>query len=137
MRLPPLPEDQWDERAEAALASLLPPGRRNPQGAGTALATFVRDPDLTESFLPFSTRLLLSSTLPPRLRELAILRIARRFRAEQLQDGQAATSPSPRTARDRAAEPIRRRAWASMTSVAYRSRSSSVAGRKSWIRFSN
>ncbi|MCW2915639.1 MAG: Carboxymuconolactone decarboxylase family protein [Actinomycetia bacterium] len=42
MPLPPLPEDQWDERTEAALASLLPPGRRNPRGAGAALATFRR-----------------------------------------------------------------------------------------------
>ena len=35
MRLPPLPEDQWDERTRAALAALLPPDRRNPQGAAT------------------------------------------------------------------------------------------------------
>ena len=42
------------------------------------MATLVRHPDLTESFLPFSTRLLVNSTLPPRLRELVILRVARR-----------------------------------------------------------
>ena len=78
MRLPPLPEDQWDDRTRAALAALLPPERRNPQGAGNAMATLARHPDLTETFLPFNTRLLLRSTLPPRLRELAILRVARR-----------------------------------------------------------
>ena len=78
MRLPPLPEDQWDDRTRAALAALLPPDRRNPQGAGNAMATLARHPDLTETFLPFNTRLLLRSTLPPRLRELAILRVARR-----------------------------------------------------------
>ena len=78
MRLPPLPEDQWDERTRAALAALLPPDRRNPQGAGNAMATLARHPDLTETFLPFNTRLLLHNTLPPRLRELAILRVARR-----------------------------------------------------------
>jgi AhpD family alkylhydroperoxidase len=78
MRLGPLPEDQWDERARAALAALLPPDRRNPRGAGNAMATLARHPELTETFLPFSTRLLLRSTLPPRLRELAILRVARR-----------------------------------------------------------
>jgi len=78
MRLPPLPEDEWDERTRAALAALLPPDRRNPQGAGNAMATLARHPDLTETFLPFNTRLLLHNTLPPRLRELAILRVARR-----------------------------------------------------------
>ncbi len=78
MRLPPLPGDQWDERARAALAELLPEHRRNPRGAGHALATLVRHPDLTETFLPFNARLLLRSTLPPRVRELAILRVARR-----------------------------------------------------------
>jgi len=78
MRLPPLTEDQWDDRTRAALAALLPPDRRNPRGAGNAMATLARHPDLTETFLPFNTRLLLRSTLPPRLRELAILRVARR-----------------------------------------------------------
>ena len=78
MRLPPLPEDQWDERTRAALAALLPPERRNPQGAGNAMATLARHPDLTATFLPFNTRLLLHNTVPPRLRELAILRVARR-----------------------------------------------------------
>ena len=78
MRLGPLPEDQWDERARAALAALLPPDRRNPRGAGNAMATLARHPELTETFLPFNSRLLLRSTLPPRLRELAILRVVRR-----------------------------------------------------------
>src|SRR5262249_40993644 len=77
-RLPPLPEDQWDERTRAALAALLPPGRRNARGAGNAMATLARHPDLTETFLPFNTRLLRRSTLPPRLRERAIRRVARR-----------------------------------------------------------
>ena len=78
MRLPPLPDDQWDERTRSALAALLPPDRRNQRGAGNAMATLVRHPDLAEAFLPFNTRLLLRSTLPPRLRELVILRVARR-----------------------------------------------------------
>ena len=78
VRLGPLPEEQWDDQTRAALAALLPPERRNPRGAGNALATLARHPDLAEAFLPFNTRLLLRSTLPPRLRELAILRVARR-----------------------------------------------------------
>lgn len=78
VRLGPLPEEEWDDRTRAALAALLPPERRNPRGAGNALATLARHPDLAEAFLPFNTRLLLRSTLPARLRELAILRVARR-----------------------------------------------------------
>jgi 4-carboxymuconolactone decarboxylase len=78
MRLSPLPDDQWDERVHAALSGLLPPARRNPRDAGNALATLVRHPELTAAFLTFNTHLLTQSTLPPRLRELAVLRVARR-----------------------------------------------------------
>lgn len=78
MRLPPLPEDQWDEPHRAALAGLLTPARRNPRGAGNALATLVRHPDLTTAFLGLNVHLLFASTLPARLRELAILRVATR-----------------------------------------------------------
>ncbi|MGI8329490.1 carboxymuconolactone decarboxylase family protein [Actinomadura scrupuli] len=78
MRLPPLPGDQWDERARTALAGLLPEDRRDPRNAGNALATLVRHPALTGAFLTFNAHLLLRSTLPARLRELAILRVARR-----------------------------------------------------------
>jgi AhpD family alkylhydroperoxidase len=79
-RLPPLPEDQWDDEVRAALAGMLPRVRRNPEGAGTALATLVRHPDLTKAFLAFSVHVLFRSTLPPRLRELVILRVAKRRR---------------------------------------------------------
>jgi AhpD family alkylhydroperoxidase len=78
MRLPPLPDDQWDDRTRAALAGLLPEKRRNLRGAGNALGTLARHPELTEAFLGFSAHLLMRSTLPPRVRELAILRVARR-----------------------------------------------------------
>lgn len=77
-RLPPLPDDQWDERTRDALATLLPKRLRNERGAGNAMATLVRHPELTEVFLPFSTYVLFRSTLPPRLRELATLRVASR-----------------------------------------------------------
>lgn len=44
--------------------------------AGNAVATFVNHPDLTRAYLTFSFYLLTRSTLPARLRELAVLRIA-------------------------------------------------------------
>lgn len=78
MRLPPLPADQWDDAVQQALAVMLPEERRNPESASNILSTFVRHPDLTKAFLRFNVHLLYRSTLPPRLRELAILRVAHR-----------------------------------------------------------
>ncbi|MGW0249005.1 carboxymuconolactone decarboxylase family protein [Nocardia goodfellowii] len=78
MRLSPLPEEQWDDEVRFALAGMLPRKNQNRKDAGNALATLVRHPDLTKAFLNFNIHLLFRSTLPPRLRELAILRIAKR-----------------------------------------------------------
>jgi 4-carboxymuconolactone decarboxylase len=74
--LPPLPADEWDDQAREALDGTVPPERRNADDAGNALATLVRHPDLAAKFLPFNTYLMAASTLPPRLRELVILRTA-------------------------------------------------------------
>jgi 4-carboxymuconolactone decarboxylase len=76
--VPPLPADQWDERVNFALKGMLPRDMRNPERAGDALSTLVRHPDLAKAFLGFSVYLLYRSTLPARLRELAILRVASR-----------------------------------------------------------
>src|SRR6202012_6202909 len=78
MRLQPLPADQWDEAVQPSLSVMLPPERCNPQDASNALATFANHPALTKAFLKFNVHLLFSSTLPPRIRELAILRVAHR-----------------------------------------------------------
>ena len=78
MRVPPLPADQWDDAVDQALAVMLPKERRTPEKASNILTTFVRHPALTKSFLRFNVHLLFNSTLPPRLRELAILRVAHR-----------------------------------------------------------
>jgi alkylhydroperoxidase family enzyme len=78
MRLGPLPDEHWDERSRSALAGFLPAKRRHQQGAGNALSTLVRHPDLAEAFLVFNSYLMMESTVPARLRELAILRVARR-----------------------------------------------------------
>ncbi|MET7769344.1 carboxymuconolactone decarboxylase family protein [Nocardia sp. NPDC005366] len=78
MRLTPLPEDEWDENVISALSRMLPEERRNPEAAGNVLTTLVRHPALTKAFLTFNIHLLFKSTLTPRLRELAILRVAHR-----------------------------------------------------------
>ena len=78
MRLQPLPADKWDETVQRSLSIMLPPERCNPQDASNALATFANHPALAKAFLRFNVHLLYSSTLPPRIRELAILRVAHR-----------------------------------------------------------
>lgn len=75
MRVPPLPEAEWDDAVRDALR-MMPAERRTPAAAGNAIATFVNHPDLTRPYLNFSFYLLTRSTLAPRLRELAVLRIA-------------------------------------------------------------
>jgi 4-carboxymuconolactone decarboxylase len=82
VRVPPLPADQWDDAVDRALSGLLPAERRNPAAAGNLLATLVRHPALTRSFLRFNNHLLFNSTLPERLRELAVLRVAYRRGSE-------------------------------------------------------
>jgi AhpD family alkylhydroperoxidase len=78
MRVRPLPADQWDDAADQALAGMLPPERRNARDAGNLLATLARHPQLARAFLRFGGYLQSGSTLPPRTRELAILRVAHR-----------------------------------------------------------
>ena len=78
MRLPPLPADQWDDAARHAVSGMLPEERRNPHDAGNVLSTLVRHPKLTRAYLRFSSYLLYGSTLPPRIREQIILRVAHR-----------------------------------------------------------
>lgn len=76
MRLCPLPADQWDAAVDRALSDMLPEKFRNPDAAGNALATLVRHPELAKAFLQFNVHLLMRSTLPARIREIAILRVA-------------------------------------------------------------
>jgi 4-carboxymuconolactone decarboxylase len=72
MRLEPLPADQWDDATQQALSAM--------RGADTnnALSTLAHHPALAKAFLRFNVHLLTSSTLPARIRELAILRVAHR-----------------------------------------------------------
>jgi AhpD family alkylhydroperoxidase len=78
MRLPRLPADQWDETVQRSLSIMMPPQGRDPDEVSNALATFANHPALAKAFLRFNVHLLYSSTLPPRIRELAILRVAHR-----------------------------------------------------------
>ncbi|TAM65439.1 carboxymuconolactone decarboxylase family protein [Mycobacterium sp.] len=72
MRLQPLPADQWDEATQQALSAMREADTNN------ALSTLAHHPALAKAFLRFNVHLLMSSTLPARIRELAILRVAHR-----------------------------------------------------------
>src|SRR6478736_1283577 len=82
VRVAPLPADQWDDAVDQALAVMLPEERRTPDKASNILSTFVHHPALLKEFLKFNVHLLFRSTLPPRERELAILRVAHRTGSE-------------------------------------------------------
>jgi alkylhydroperoxidase family enzyme len=75
-RIPPLPVDEQDDQARELLAGVVVPG-----GAANIFATLVRHPGLFRRWLPFGGKLL-AGKLPPRDRELLILRTAWRCRAE-------------------------------------------------------
>ena len=83
-RLLPLPDDEWNDTARSALAALLPLERANARDAGNVLATLVRHPDLAGAYLPFNAYLLLDSTLSPRVREVALLRVVHRRECDYL-----------------------------------------------------
>ncbi|MCK0176545.1 MULTISPECIES: carboxymuconolactone decarboxylase family protein [Mycobacteriaceae] len=76
MRLAPLPADQWGDDVDKALSGLMPAERRSPETTGNLVATLLRHPKLARGFLRFNFQLLYGSTLPARLRELAVLRVA-------------------------------------------------------------
>src|SRR6185312_6362107 len=82
MRLTPLPSDRWDDQARDALASAVSAERISGIGVGNLMATLVRHPMLTRAYLPFGFYLQRDSTLPPRLREMVILRVAHRAACE-------------------------------------------------------
>lgn len=78
MRVTPMQPDEWDDDVVKALSVMVSPDRMERRDVGSALSTLVRHPKLTRAFLRFNGYLLFGSTLPERLRELAILRVAHR-----------------------------------------------------------
>ena len=75
-RIAPVPYEEWNADALDAFA-VLAPGRKMPPS--NVLGLFARHPELAKAFLTFNKHLF-DSTLPVRIRELAILRVAWRRR---------------------------------------------------------
>jgi alkylhydroperoxidase family enzyme len=77
-RLPPLPEDQWDDEVRELMKGAGLGGGR-PLNIFTTLA---HHPKLLRRWLVFGAHVLAKSSLSPRERELAILRAGWRWRSE-------------------------------------------------------
>jgi alkylhydroperoxidase family enzyme len=78
-RIAPLPEADWDEETRAMLRS------SGPAGGARVLnifATLAHHPKLLKRWLVFGNHVLAKSSLPPRERELVILRVGWLCRAE-------------------------------------------------------
>lgn len=76
-RLAPLEEAEWSAEQRELLAPIARNGR-----VFNIFKTLVRHPKLMKRWLPFANHILFKSSLPPRDREMLILRLAWRARAE-------------------------------------------------------
>jgi alkylhydroperoxidase family enzyme len=88
-RLPPIPREEWTPEVLDAFAvqSSQAPKRTGPPPANSrkgsnVLGTFAHHPRLTAAYFAFSGYILYRSSMTPRDRELAILRVAARRNAE-------------------------------------------------------
>jgi alkylhydroperoxidase family enzyme len=77
-RIPPLPPEEQDEQAKELLDGI----RAGDAPASNIFSTLVRHPGLFRRWLPFGGKLLGGGKLPPRDRELLILRTGWLCRAE-------------------------------------------------------
>jgi 4-carboxymuconolactone decarboxylase len=70
-RIKPLAESEWNAEQQRILNQFKAPGRR----MINLYPTMANNPKLMDSWLPFARYILMESTLPPREREILILRI--------------------------------------------------------------
>jgi alkylhydroperoxidase family enzyme len=77
-RVPPLPEAEWTDETRA----LLQPTAMGGVPPRNIFTTLVRHPLLFRRWMPFGAYVLFESTLPPRERELVILRVGRLCRSD-------------------------------------------------------
>lgn len=75
-RLPPLGPDQWDHDVRTLFTIYEGPEAYEKGTKYNVLRTLAHHPRLATSFLKFNGRMLLQAKLSPRLREIAILRVA-------------------------------------------------------------
>ena len=89
-RLSPVPKDEWDEDCAAAVRAGMPAAAADrflsaaPDAPRLAngISSLLHHPQLAAAFLNFNGQLLWEPVLAPRLRELIVLRVARRTRSQ-------------------------------------------------------
>lgn len=81
-RIAPVPPDAWTDEVLAVFEIVEGPKAREIGSRSNVILTLANHPALASRFLAFSHYLQRQSTLPPRLRELVILRVAWRHRCE-------------------------------------------------------
>ena len=81
-RIAPLPPEQWTDQIRDVFALAEGAGARERGSRSNVVLTLANHPELAAHFLAFSTYLRKRSTLPARLRELVILRVAWRYQCD-------------------------------------------------------
>ena len=116
-RLTPLPPGEWNDEQRELLT------RGNPPRVLNVFATLVRHQDLYRRWMPFANHVLFKSALPPREREMAILRVGWLCRSgyEFHQHTRIGKQAGPQRCGDRAPEERARRAgWTEAESALLR-----------------
>jgi alkylhydroperoxidase family enzyme len=80
-RLPKVTPEQWTDEIREVFEVLTGPGFHADQSRHHVISTFALHPRLATPFLRFNKHLLAATTLPIRLRQIAILRVAWKRRA--------------------------------------------------------
>jgi 4-carboxymuconolactone decarboxylase len=81
-RIGPLPREQWTDRVREVFAIAEGPKAAEHGPRSNVVLTLATHPELAAHFLAFSVYLRKQSTLPARLRELVILRVAWRYQCD-------------------------------------------------------
>src|ERR1700753_2019801 len=81
-RIAPLPSEAWTDRVWEVFTIAEGPGVREAGPRANVVLTRANHPELAATFFAFSVYLRKQSTLPARLRELVILRVAWRYRCD-------------------------------------------------------
>jgi 4-carboxymuconolactone decarboxylase len=81
-RIQPQGPDEWNDDARELFAFCEGPEAREKGSVSNIIRTFAHHPKLMLAWMKFNGRLLAAPKIPPRLRELVVLRIAHHFKSE-------------------------------------------------------
>ncbi len=81
-RIPAIPQEEWTDEVRDVFAIMEGPAARETGSQSNVIMMLANYPELAKRFLTFNVHLQRGSTLPPRVRELVILRVSWRNRCE-------------------------------------------------------